>query len=506
MIRGKIMLAATFLHLFGMVGYRLLRVAILVLLMCVGWLTGEQLTGSRTGAIVGAVVLALNPYVLMIPDLDRNVMALAYAGLLFYMCHAGIGIPIVLGLLAGLTAGLGLNMLPVMFVLPLALHLGLGRRIGIQRFVLFCGVAVLSGLFWVAGQGAPPMVPRVGQGGGLSQDSVQDGRPNPQHYPTYIDKGTDDLTVGKPGRETGLQPGTDLPKDMILPGTDLPKDMILPGTDLPKDMIQSGTDLPKDMLMEPEEPEIDGFIRGGDAAYVHTFLGVTVRADRPMAWPFHDTIARGPENPYPAFLYDLLDVAKTLGVVVLSLAALGVYLCWRRSRLLVLELVLWGLPTYAVLAMQGLLIDDEQLRIIINGMLPVLLLTVVGLTGLFESGARKKKVVIAAVAAVVFAVSAGLLARLDFPVDERAEEFGGKVMEMKELPEGFALPDLRTREEALDEYSLPSVLPNYFKVIESTRYRHTETLEGSRFMDFHRPGATAVPPAPPTTVIPYPVP
>ena len=436
----------------------------MLLLAVFGWLLGERMTGSRKGALIGLAALALNPYVVMIPDLDRNVIALAYAAMLFFLADTGWFGPIALGVLSGVVTGMGLNLMPILYLLPVSLHLRVVHRWNSQNLLMLWGVAVLVGAVWAAHLGVPPMVPSVEEQGTELADGPEAG-PDGQGVRISKDK-------------------LDQFKDE---GIALPEAYELAGKDDDEGIRDGG---PKEGPPTSAEEMSGPFEQGQSGRFVHELLGIQIRADRPMSWPFHDRFTRGPDQPWPAFLFHLLDLGRTLGVLFLAIAALGFFLWWGRSKLLALEMLLWFLPTYLLLALQAVMIDIEQLRIIVSGLLPFLLLFTVGLAGLVEA-LRPRRLLATGIIAAVAALSCwgGSLVRV--PVDERTEEYF-QTPDWKELPEGFAYRENRTVEEYWEDFAIPMFVPNYFEVLHSTRYVRTPPVDNIRWWDYLEPDPSEI--------------
>jgi hypothetical protein len=132
--------------LFGAPGFRVLRAVLAVLLGALGWVVWSHLGGPRRGALVGLVFFGANPLVWEILNVDRNVLALAFAALLYVLADKVRAGPIVLGLTAGLTGGFGIRLLPVVYLLPLGLHLWSrhGRRLRDLAVFAAASVSTLS--------------------------------------------------------------------------------------------------------------------------------------------------------------------------------------------------------------------------------------------------------------------------------------------------------------------------------------------------------------------------
>jgi hypothetical protein len=81
---GPAVFVSTFPALFGFAGFRLLHAACGLLTAWFGFHLGQELFSSRALGYVTSALLALNPYVLSIPLLDENTLALAMGTAMFY--------------------------------------------------------------------------------------------------------------------------------------------------------------------------------------------------------------------------------------------------------------------------------------------------------------------------------------------------------------------------------------------------------------------------------------
>lgn len=441
-IRGNVALSATYVHLFGTVGFRFLRMTVMLLLGLLGWALGKRVGGTR-GAVAGMLLFALNPYVVMCHELDRNVLALAWAAMLYFLVEEKLAGPVVLGLTAGFASGVGLNLLPLLFLLPMALTLRLVHRWDVTRLALVGGIAVVCAGAWLTTVGLPPMLPSLQE----SRGDGPGGKPLGQQFP---------------GPESAL-----------------------PGQDFGDDMEAGGPDSGPDGGHGPiwgRAPEASDPPR----PFAYSVLGLTVHMDRALAFPFRSNIIRSATDPYPPALYYLLDMGQTLGALLLALAAVGFVAMFRRDRRRALILVLWGFPTYGVLALQAYLLQPEQLRIFINGLLPLLLLPLYALDWLMDAGrTRPRLFLVGAVAGVLIAFFAGA-AHLDFPQDERVNETMLRQVKGKENPEGFVSLDLSV-EEMRQRYRVPGIVPNYRDRHVTSRLIKEVLGRDSRWLDFGTP-------------------
>jgi len=134
--------AGTHVVLFGAPGLRLLRCVLAALLGLWGWVLWQHAGGARRTALLGLLLFGANPLVTDIPNFDRNVLALAYGALLYVLADKLRTGPLLLGLLAGFTAGLGVRMLPIVYFVPLALHLWFRHERRLRDLLVFVAAAV----------------------------------------------------------------------------------------------------------------------------------------------------------------------------------------------------------------------------------------------------------------------------------------------------------------------------------------------------------------------------
>ncbi|NOZ02097.1 MAG: hypothetical protein GXP54_09440 [Deltaproteobacteria bacterium] len=149
-IRGNMALASTYALIFGEVGFRLLRCTLAVLLGFVGWALGSRHERRVAGGLLGLAFFALNPYVVMIQVLDTNVMAFAFGAFLMVLADCLDAGPITLGVVAGFTVGLGMNLLPLVFLIPLSAHILMNRRRRWLDLSLFLATALPVASIWLA--------------------------------------------------------------------------------------------------------------------------------------------------------------------------------------------------------------------------------------------------------------------------------------------------------------------------------------------------------------------
>jgi len=328
------------------------------------------------------VLFAFNPYVVMIVDLDRNVMALAFAAALYFLAVNRSVTPVLLGALAGFTVGLGLNLLPLVFGVPLAFHVVSGSRRPWLDLGLFLCPFLLVGATWL---------------GYIGLDTSQ-GWVEPFHY---------------------------------------------------------------------------------------SLLGVEFSSHRLLAYPFVSGLTRGPHDAFPPMLEYPLHVANTLGVVLVGLALLGLAVNWRSSWRSFGVLMLWGIPSYAVLAMQAVTMEEDQARIIVTGLLPVLLLSAMGACSLCEVDRLRPRLIGLSALSLTVALLVWATSFLGFPVDDRVRDMrfikytiGVDEVERR-LAEGawedpFGAADAKRTEEMRRAMRFALPVPNFMDSLASSRARLSE--------------------------------
>lgn len=371
-IRGNVTVASTYALIFGETGFRLLRCTFAVLLGLLGWILGTRSNGDIKGGLLGLAFFGLNPYVVMIQDLDTNVMAFTYAAFLLVLAdHLKAG-PITLGIVTGFTVGLGMNLLPLVFLVPLSIHVWMNSRRRWLDLPLFLITALAVGSIWLA----------------------------------YV----------------------------------------------------------TELMLEPwVEP------------FTHRFLGFEMKTHRLMIFPFGDGITRGPQDPFPAFLHYPLHLVRTLGLALVAAAVIGLWEAWKTSRARVIVLALWGVPVYLALSLQSVMVEEDQLRVLLTGMVPVMLLSVEGVAHVWGNPGLWRRHV------AIFLVLGGLCSAaswVEFPVDPRVRDdrwmvyMGGvEALERREELEKRPVYDLEGAEGNRRRlaYRIPMPVPNYFEVLPPSR-------------------------------------
>jgi len=310
-MRGNVALSSLFTLLCGMSGLRWLRIANALLLAVVGFSLGRHLTGRRAGGFVGLVVFALNPFTVMIQEADRNVLALAWGALAFLALERRLLPPWAIGLLAGWTTGLGLQLLPALYIIPIAFHYLTGKKRDWRAAAVAAGTGLAVATIWL----------------------VTIGWYDATHYQTVY---TYDM--------------------------------------------------------------------GLFVLRTHYSLGF------PFSWPIFTQAG----TIYPAFLAFPLHVIDTFGVLLLGIALAGVWRLRVLHRRTLVTVLLFGLPSYLVVALMTGMVED-QLRLIVVALLPILVCLTVGLDWLAIRRNQIHRLVFVSLLSVVLFVAASGMGRVKFP-------------------------------------------------------------------------------------------
>ncbi|MBJ94469.1 MAG: hypothetical protein CMP23_08305 [Rickettsiales bacterium] len=103
-------------------------------------------TDSLPAALIAALFVCLNPYVLSVEVLDRNFIALSLSAAAIYALATHSDRYLLHGLLFGLCAGSGLRFLPLLFLISLALVYRLRRTRGLHWLMFGFGFVLVTGL------------------------------------------------------------------------------------------------------------------------------------------------------------------------------------------------------------------------------------------------------------------------------------------------------------------------------------------------------------------------
>lgn len=118
---GNILFTSTVLPIFKLYSFQIVYVLFVCLLFIFVYLIVTKLLTNRIIALLTALFAVLNPYVLSVEVLDRNVMALSISAILFYLLLEHKNKIFLHGLVFGILAGTGLRFIPLLFVFPIAI-------------------------------------------------------------------------------------------------------------------------------------------------------------------------------------------------------------------------------------------------------------------------------------------------------------------------------------------------------------------------------------------------
>ena len=106
----------------------------------------------------------------------------------------------------------------------------------------------------------------------------------------------------------------------------------------------------------------------------HRFLWWDFQYTGLLNWPFAEAVVRTPYNPYPTGLYYPLNTVAHLGTGLAAVALIGFVQLIRERRRLLLALMAWIVPQYALLAVLENWMDPNKMGIIIT-LFPALVVT-----------------------------------------------------------------------------------------------------------------------------------
>lgn len=143
---GNAIFTANSMPIFGVHGFFVLYLCLLVLIYLFVFLFIHRWTGRYWISIVIALFAALNPYVLFTEVLDRNIFVYVLSGALLYSVIFFRDRVLFHGFLFGVVAGMGLRFLPLTFVVPVML-IYLQDKALLSRAARFFPVAAVVAAF-----------------------------------------------------------------------------------------------------------------------------------------------------------------------------------------------------------------------------------------------------------------------------------------------------------------------------------------------------------------------
>lgn len=116
---GNILFTSTVLPILKLYSFQIVYALFICLLFTFVYLIVTKLMAHRIIALSTALFAVLNPYILSVEVLDRNVMALAISVILFYLLLEHKNSVFLHGLVFGILSGTGLRFIPLLFILPI---------------------------------------------------------------------------------------------------------------------------------------------------------------------------------------------------------------------------------------------------------------------------------------------------------------------------------------------------------------------------------------------------
>lgn len=143
---GNILFTSTLVPIFKLYSFKVLYVVFLFLLFVFTYLIIKKLIKNEIIAAATAFFASLNPYVLSVEVLDRNVMALAISAIFIYMVLAHKDKIFFHGLVFGILAGTGLRFIPLLFGIPLVI-LYYKERLNFKGCLVFATAFIITFTF-----------------------------------------------------------------------------------------------------------------------------------------------------------------------------------------------------------------------------------------------------------------------------------------------------------------------------------------------------------------------
>ena len=142
---GNILFTSTFIPILKINCFKILYLAFNLMLLIFSYVLCKKLIGNKIVALFVSVFSVLNPYVLSVEVLDRNIMALSISAVFFYILIEHREKRFLQGLIFGILAGTGLRFLPITFIIPVFIIWG--KDIDLKRLGLFIVAFFISFTF-----------------------------------------------------------------------------------------------------------------------------------------------------------------------------------------------------------------------------------------------------------------------------------------------------------------------------------------------------------------------
>lgn len=369
---GQPVLLMPFYMAFGPLGFRLSYALWRVALFLTTFFLIRRISGSRTAAYTGALVLVFNPFVLIIRSLNPNIETVVLAGL-------------------------------SMLLLLEAPRWRLGASLGGAVYATLFGVAHA----FVAALAAPAVVLLLL----LPAGSVS--RPRLKRLGLFA-AGFIPVLIIWSGLYASLREPLPLPVAVCIGDTQVIGSM---GDDFSRKMIDGATGAteappPKNLC------ERDYYL----GWYSHRLGPITVTIWGMLGWPFHDFV-RSPGIPFPQHLNLPLIWLRSFGILFFGLFALGLWQAVRRPRAnpgAIAAAVLW-LAWFSFLAVQENLPGGSKMTYVILTFFPIAVLGGVGLAALLARADWKRLAALGSLWALLALAVLGA-GHLRFPMDPRWQE------------------------------------------------------------------------------------
>jgi len=142
---GNVLFTATLLPILKISSFKILYLIFNALLFIFTYLICKRLLKNKAAALTVAIFSILNPYILSVEVLDRNVMALSISAFFFYCLLEHKEEIFLQGFVFGLLAGTGLRFLPLLSIVPMLILWG--KDVNFKKITLFVTAFLITFLF-----------------------------------------------------------------------------------------------------------------------------------------------------------------------------------------------------------------------------------------------------------------------------------------------------------------------------------------------------------------------
>ncbi len=198
---------------------------------------------------------------------------------------------------------------------------------------------------------------------------------------------------------------------------------------------------------------------------IHKFLGINFTYYGLLNFPFSEYLIRTMHNPYPTFLLLPFFLIRNFGVLLLSLAFLGILFLHKHHNHIAKFLLLLLLPLYIFLSIQENWLEPNKMTYLFLIFTPLLLFCLSGVEFFFTNKKLMRNVLILATCLILLAAFFYSAKNLNFTADERIKTGRFKVQ--------GEMPVIMNFEKS--QYSMPYFLPDnsissqYSSLIRSTQ-------------------------------------